>query len=196
MRLKKLSYFKFNATKGRFEYYCTNNDCWFTPANLNAAEIELADRDAKHISELKNKNPSDKYYEGRTQLNKSPKPETEEKVQKDSVKANAFDSYKTESSKEDTLQKLLNEQKRTNAFLETLINSQNQQKDELKDLQKEIYYLKYQIGNLKDKPTPERDLNMIELISNLKKLEKSSEKTLTRLEKIDAFTEEVFPVSS
>ncbi len=106
MRLKKLSYFKFNATKGRFEYYCTNNDCWFTPANLNAAEIELADRNAKHISELKNKNPSDKYYEGRSQLNKSPKPEKEEKFEKDSVKANAFDSYKTESSKEDTLPKI------------------------------------------------------------------------------------------
>lgn len=70
MRLKKLSYFKFNATKGQFEYYCTNNDCWFTPANLNAAEIELADRDAKHISELKTKEPSEKYYKGRNQSNK------------------------------------------------------------------------------------------------------------------------------
>ena len=107
----------------------------------------------------------------------------------------AFDSFKKENTKADTLQNILNEQKRTNKFLETLINSQNQQKNELKELQKEIYYLKYQIGNLKDNKNSERDINMIELISNLKKLERSSEKTLTRLEKIDAFTEETFPVS-
>ena len=190
MRLKKLAYFKFNATKSQFEYYCTNNDCWSTPANLNSAEIELADRDAKHISELKNGEPSEKYYKGREKT----KQKIEFEKKDEDVTPKTVSTNSTEEQKDDLLKKLFEEQKRTNAFLEMLIESQNQQKDEIKEVQKEIYYLKYQVSNLKDTKEPNKEYNMIEFINNLRKLEQSSEKTLTRLQKIDEHVTDFFPV--
>lgn len=186
---KKFIFFRFNATKAKFEYYCDNNHKWYGDSELTKSEIQMADKQTAHINEAgenflnkikKNKDIEDNFCEK----------EDEVEIETRELKEEAEKTESYENEQNQILMKLFEEQKKTNALIQEVLLSQQENDKKIENIQQEIYYLKYQFINFKEK---DDDLNLLSLKETVRNLEIDSDNILNKLKEVNNITTEFFP---